>query len=167
MKEILDYFNEIKNINYGWHDKEGKIHESLSNYRDNFIQQDLETILKDNYAVCWEMCELQRDFFNKNNIEHITVFAYLNNSKNNACHTFSVFFKNNKAYWFEASWKNKKGIHEFNSLDEILDYYRDNFIDFSKCEYDKNNMLFFKYDGIKAGMNAKEFINHCLNSKKI
>ena len=167
MKEIFDYFNEIKNINYGWHDKDGKIHEKLINYREEFIQQDIDTVLKDNYAVCWEMCELQRKFFNEHNIENKTIFAYLDKSRNGACHTFSVFYKNNKVYWFEASWKNKKGIHEFNSLEEILDYYRDNFLDFARCEYNKDDLLFYEYDGIKPGMNTDEFIMHCMKCKRL
>ena len=167
MKEIFDYFNDIKNINYGWHDKEGKIHEKLADYRENFVQQDSDTIVRDNYAVCWEMCELQREFFNKNNIENKTILAYLNKSRNNACHTFSVFYKNGKVYWFEASWKNKKGIHEFNSLDEILDYYRDNFEDFARSEYNKDDMLFYDYDGIIPGMNAEQFLTHCLQCKTL
>lgn len=162
MKEILDFYNEVKNIEYGWHDKNGKIHTSLKdNYKQDFRLQPIDKVIEDNHAVCWEMCELQRDFFKKNNINNKTIFAYI--KKNNICHTFSVFEYNNKYYWFEASWSNKKGIHEFDSLEDILDYYRDNFQDFAK-EYNREDLLFFEYDNIKPGMTTEEYYNHCLNS---
>lgn len=167
MKDILEFYNSIKNIKYGWHDKHGKVHENLKDYRELYVLSDENTVLRDNHAVCWEMCEIQRHFFNKHNIENKTIFAYLQNSRNNACHTFSVFTLNNKWYWFEASWINKKGIHEFNSLEDILEYYRNNFEDFAKTEYNKEDLLFFEYDNIKTGMNTDEFYNHCLNSKAI
>ncbi len=167
MKNVEDFFNEVKNIKYGWHDKDGKIHENLKDYKDLFVQQDLDTVIKDNHAVCWEMCELQRDFFNKNNIKNKTIFAYLKNSRNNACHTFSIFYKNNKCYWFEASWQTKKGIHEFPNEEEIFEFYRNNFEDFARGEYLKENMEFYEYEDITPGMNAEEFVLHCLKSKKV
>lgn len=167
MKEILDFFNEIKNIKYGWHDKDGKIHESLKEHKEKFIQQDIDTILKDNYAVCLEMCEVQRDFFDKHNIDNKTIMAYLDRGKNSVCHTFSVFFMNNKCYWLEASWKNKKGIHEFDSLEEVLEYYRDNFQDFARSEYNRDDMYFIEYDGITPGMNTEEYLKQCQKGKRI
>ncbi len=167
MKNIQDFYNKIKDIRYGWHDKDGNINEKIVNFRENFILQDKETILKDRYAICWEMCEIQREFFNKNNIENKTISAYLNNSRNNACHTFSVFFLNNKCYWFEASWINKKGIREFNSLNEVLEYFRNNFQDFARSEYDKNNLLFFEYDRVTPGTTVDDFYKNFLNGKKL
>ena len=165
MKEIEEFYNTIKDIKYGWHDIDGNIHEHLKDYKDKYIQQSIDKNIEDNYAVCWEMCEIQRNFFNKHNIKNKTIFAYLNNSRNQACHTFSVIFNNNKCYWFEASWQNNKGIHEFDTLEDVLEYYRDNFYDFARSDYDRSNMLFFDYDGIVPGMRAEEFYMHCMNSK--
>lgn len=167
MKDIEDFYNKIKNIKYGWLDKENNIHENLKEYKEKFIMQDIDNIEKTNHAVCWEMCELQRRFFNQKNINNKTIFAYLKNSRNNACHTFSIFELNNKWYWFEASWQNKKGIHEFNSIEEILEYYKDNFIDFAREEYNKEDMEFYEYSKVNSGINCTEFYTNCLSSSKI
>ncbi len=167
MKDIEDFYNKIKNIKYGWLDKENNIHENLKEYKEKFIMQDIDNIEKTNHAVCWEMCELQRRFFNQKNINNKTIFAYLKNSRNNACHTFSIFELNNKWYWFEASWQNKKGIHEFNSIEEILEYYKDNFIDFAREEYNREDMEFYDYSKVNSGINCTEFYTHCLSSSKI
>lgn len=165
MKEVFDFFNQVKNIEYGWHDKEGNIHKTLKEHKEKFILQDNDTIIRDNHAVCLEMCELQRDFFNKHDIENKTIIACLNTEKNIVCHTFSVFFMNDKCFWFEASWKNKKGIHEFNTLEDVLEYYRDNFIDFTKVEYNRDEMYFVEYDGIKPGMNTEDYMMQCQKGK--
>lgn len=167
MKEIFEFYNEIKDIRYGWHDKEGNIHESLKGHKENFIQQDVDTILKDRYAICVEMCEVQREFFNKHNIDNKTIMIYLETEKGIICHTFSVFYKNNKVYWFEASWKNKKGIHEFNSLEEVLEYYKYNFQDFAGENYDKSKIHFIDYDGIKPGMTTTDYMLQCQKCKVI
>ena len=45
MKEVLDFFNQVKNIEYGWHDKEGNIHKTLKEHKEKFILQDNDTIL--------------------------------------------------------------------------------------------------------------------------
>ena len=121
MKNVQDFFHEIRNIGYGWHDKDGNVHESLKGSKEGMILQDSQTIIEDNHAVCWEMCELQRDFFKQSNIEYKNIFVYLNDPNHFACHTFSIFKHQNKWFWFEASWINKKGIHEFDSIKEILD----------------------------------------------
>lgn len=167
MKEIEELYNKLKEINYGWHDKDGIVHDKLINYRELFRLSDSNDVLKDNYGVCWELCEIQRKFFNEKKIPNKTIFAYLNKSKNNACHTFSVFYLNDKVYWFEASWHNQKGIHEFNNLEEILDFYRNNFYDFARVEYNKDDMTFFEYDDVEKGMTTEDFYKHCLSSKKI
>lgn len=165
VKAVKDFYNHIKDINYGWHDKEGKIHERLTGFHENFILQDADTIVKDNYAVCWEMCELERDFLNINNIENKTIFVILKNT--HICHTFIVYKENDKYYWLEASWANKKGIHKFNSLEEILDYYRDNFQDFAKREYDRNDLEFYEYKNIYPGMNCESFYETCFKGTKL
>ena len=167
MKSIQDFFHEIRNIGYGWHDKDGNVHESLKGSKEGMILQDTQTILEDNHAVCWEMCELQRDFFKQSNIEYKNIFVYLNDPNHFACHTFSIFKHQDRWFWFEASWLTKKGIHEFDSIKEIFDYFRNNFEDFARGKYDKDKIEFLEYDNVKPGMNTEEFINQVLKGKKI
>lgn len=167
LKEIQDFFNEIKNIGYGWHDKDGNIHESLKGSKEGIILQDTDKIIEDNHAVCWEMCELQREFFQREKINFKNIFVYLNNPNRYACHTFTIFEHQNKWFWFEASWMNRKGIHEFNSISEILDYFRDHFEDFARGEYKREEVEFLEYDNVTPGMNTEEFVSQCLKGKKV
>lgn len=164
--EIDNFFKRIKHIKYGWYDKENNLHTRLNmkEFRKNYIMQSTSDILKNGYAICWEMCELERQFFDSINVVNKTIFAYLKNS-NNECHTFLVFKLVNYWYWFEASWKQKKGIYKFTSLEEIFDFYRNNFSSFTKHGYKKEDLCFYSYDKVKNRLNCDQFYKHCLSSK--
>ncbi len=168
MEDIESFFNSIKNIKYGWQDKRGNFHASLKdgNFKKDYKMQKTDDILKNNYAICWEMCELQRKFFKEKHLKVKNIFVMLKNS-HGECHTFTVFYLNNYWYWFEASWEKQKGIHQFNSLAEILDFYRDNFSDFAKKGYDKKNLVFYEYAKPLFRYNCNWFYYHCCLGKKI
>ena len=169
MINIKKFYNDIKDIKYGWHTKNGQLHEKLTegNFSKDYKMQSIKNIEKTNHAICWEMCELQRKYFKKRKIKHKTIFAVLKKHRKLPCHTLSVFNYNNKWYWFEASWQNQKGIHEYNSLSEILDFFRNNFEDFTKGEYDKSNMEFYSYLKPPIRFNCNLFYFWCLHSRKL
>ena len=108
MKEIFEFYNEIKDIRYGWHDKDGNIHESLKGHKEKFIQQDVDTILKDRYAICVEMCEVQREFFNKHQIDNKTIMIYLETKKELYVIHFQFFIKIIKYIGLKHLGKTKK-----------------------------------------------------------
>lgn len=168
MDEINVFYNKLSKIKYGWHDKKNNVYLNLKdgNFRKKYKMQKTKNIINSGYAICWEMCELQRRFFHKHNIKSKTIFAFLSNSKGE-CHTFSIFYLNDKCYWFEASWKRQKGIHEFNSLDEILEFYRNNFGDFTKKKYNEDNIIFYEYKRPLFRYSCNLFYLHCRLGKKI
>lgn len=165
---IEKFYDGLKDIKYGWYDKNNILHTRLEKdeFRKNYKMQSCDSVLKSRYAICWEMCEVQREYFDRIGVNNKTIFVYLNNGRGE-CHTFSVFNMNNYWYWFEASWERKKGIHKFNSLNEILDFYRDNFEDFAKFGYNKEDIVFYEYDKALAGCSCEDFYKHCLSGKLI
>lgn len=169
MREIKKFYDEISKIKYGWYDKNGNLHKGLQegNFQKEYRMQSISKILENKYAICWEMCELERSYFKKKKIPYKTIFALLKNNKKFPCHTFLVFKKDQKWYWLEASWERKKGIHEYNSLQEILTYFKENFTDFTKCEYNKEDIVFYEYKKPKLKMTCNLFYFHCIHSKEI
>jgi hypothetical protein len=75
-----------------------------------------EELLVKKKGVCWDQVELERKLFTNNSIKNKTYFIYADNHDTLPSHTFLVFYKNNKVYWFEHSWYDEKGIHEYNTL---------------------------------------------------
>ena len=77
--------------------------------------------------------------YNTNNsIKNKTYFIYADNHDTLPSHTFLVFYKNNKVYWFEHSWYDMKGIHEYNNIKALLNDVKNKFIDSRKNEINSN-----------------------------
>ncbi len=62
-EEIKKYFMRLSQMKYGWHDKKGKFHAHLKegNFFKDFYFQTNEEIQKTSSAICWEICELERE----------------------------------------------------------------------------------------------------------
>lgn len=169
MKDIKKFYNDIKDINYGWYDKKGNLHKKLKgeNFSKLYCMQKVNKIKENNYAICWEMCELEREYFKKRKIIYKTIFVILQEDKRYPCHTFLAFNLNDKWYWFEASWNNKKGIHEYNSLEDLCNYIKDNFHDFAGKDYNPEKIEFYEYQKPPIRLNCNLFYYYCLHSKKL
>ena len=102
-----------------------------------------------------------RDF--KNYVSNIkTFFLVYDGGDKCPSHTFLTFEKDNKYYWFEHSWKIFKGIHEYNTLKELLLDVRDKFISVElHNDYKKLFLLLHEYTIPKYRIGTQEFFNHC------
>lgn len=168
-KEIEEFNNKLNNVSYGWYDKEKKLHKTIKkedNFIDNFIMQTIEEINETNYAICWDLCEVERKFFKDNKIPFITILAIINDGIKMPNHTFLVYKNDNKYYWFESSWGSMKGIWEYYNLEDLFYDIKNNFVDFAKTKYDKNSIEFYEYDNVPQEANCKTFLNHCLTKGK-
>ena len=68
MESVYEYNKKLSSINYGWYDKQGNLYKGLSksfNFKKNYYMQKVSDIIKNNHAICWELCELERTFFHK------------------------------------------------------------------------------------------------------
>lgn len=170
MKEIKDFYDSLNNIKYGWHDKQGRVFTSLKdgNFTKNFWMQKVSNIKKSGYAICWEMCELERDYFKSKQIDYKTIFALSREDNKYFCHTFLIFKYDNSWYWFESSWERMKGIHQYKTIDEILNFIRNHFSDFvHKKNYDKNLINFYEYKKPYFIRRCHLFYVHCMHGMKI
>ena len=78
-------------------------------------------------------------------------------------HTFLTVEDNNKFYWFEHSWYPYRGIHEYDSLNELL---KDVKLKFSKNK-NIDDIVIYKYDKPKYGISSNEFFKHCEEGKRV
>ncbi len=112
-------------------------------------------------------CELERLFFETNNIEHDCYFieSYLNQNEGGPTHTFSLYKENNKWCWFEFSWFYYRGIWKFNSKEEALKNIVENFKNFYNNKLININL--YKTSKVTKRLNPFKFVDHCLNVEKI
>ncbi|MDP2812532.1 MAG: hypothetical protein Q8O32_02465, partial [bacterium] len=117
------------NIKYGFVGKEGgKIYspEYEGWGEGEQPEQELqspEELLESLHGTCWEQTEFARQWFSKNNFDFKTFILISGSeiSQKNPAHTFLAFSKGDKWYWFENSLDEYNGVHEFDSLDSLIE----------------------------------------------
>ena len=170
MKEYINEINKIMdNINYGFITKDNKIindnnSKEWDNFNEYYYLQSPEELLKSKVGVCCDQVELERYLFSKYNINTKTYFIYLDDLENLPSHTFLVYQDNNKYYWYEHSWYNQKGIHEYNNLNELLLDVKNKFI----SDYDNSYKLYlYEYQKPKYHITCNEFYKYLETQKQI
>ncbi len=166
---IWNYYNEfeimslMEEIEYGWMDKNDNKHYIVDDsFANNYRLQDPKECIKNKIGVCWDQVEVERMLFKGTNWNIKTFFlAHYDNDK---CptHTFLTFEKNNKFYWFEHAYKCFKGIHEYDSMKELLlDIKKKFIVNELNNVYSENNLLLREYTKPKVGVSVTEFFKHC------
>ena len=158
--EVLDLMKDIKD---GWLDKNNNKHE-LDNdmFLDNYILQTPKEVIKNKVGVCWDQVEFERHYLKNTGYKIETYFIV--HYDNDICptHTFLTFKKNNKYYWFEHAWEKFRGIHEYNSKNELLNDVRKKFIiSMLNNNYINDNLIIREYKKPKYHISVTEFYKHC------
>jgi len=155
-KEFLNYLNtEIK---YGFIDKNNRIYkekevkEDNSNWVDNYTIQTKDRLSKTKIGHCWDFVELERFYFNKNNIKCKSYF--IGDKDLNITHTFLIYFLDKKVYWIESAWFKLNGEYEFNSESECLNFVKSKF----KQHNNYNSIILKEYSEPKSNTNQLEFM---------
>ena len=71
-------------------------------------------------------------------------------------------------YWFEHSWFDEKGIHEYNNLNELLNNVEIKFVKSRENEVPKGlDVHIYKYNKPNYNISCNEFYNYIFTQKKI
>lgn len=168
--ELLEFMKE--NIRYGFLTKEGKKYfPGDDNYNEIWFEDGIvqtgDNVLKTLVGTCWEQVEFERKWFEDNNIKVRTFFFWYEIEKENnyPTHTILTYKKNNKFYWFENAFDFHRGIHEYDSIDELINDVK---IKYHKCTMnminakneDINLIRIYEYKKINIDMSIDEYINY-------
>ncbi len=169
-KELLKFMDII---NYGFTDQDNH------NYQDEEFEKNVFTkwrlssparLLKVKYGHCFDQVELEREWFTKNNYKISTYYIMFLLPYENpfSTHTFLVYEENNKYYLFEHSDYYNRGIHEYNSLDELLDAEMKHHLETNLNENDmtkeeQKSLVVYEYQKPEYNINMTDFINNILD----
>ena len=174
MNRILKIMDELRNIEYGFKDKNGANLINSESWDKNFYNfyylLSPEELLHSKCGVCWDQIELERKLFNDANINCDTYFIYIDDNENLPSHTFLIFQLNDKYYWFEHSWYDMKGIHEYNNIKALLNDVKNKFIDSRKNEINSNlnyETFIYKYNKPKYHISCDEFYSYIKTQERI
>lgn len=150
-------------IIYGYVDKDNNKHKDIGNEFSNIYQlQSPSELIKSKLGVCWDQVELERYYFNKENIKCKTYFMVYYNNTSCPTHTFLVFFENDKYHWFEHSWERYRGIYEYETLEQLINDIREKFIsDQLILPINIDNLYIYEYEKPKYNISCSEFYNYC------
>lgn len=174
--ELLEFMKD--NIKYGFVTKDGKKYfPGCKNYNevwfDNAIVQTGKNVSKTLVGTCWEQVEFERKWFTENNIKVKTFFLiYEINEKNNyPTHTILTYEKNNKYYWFENAFDIQRGIHEYNSVNELIidvkNKYHECTINMGIAKMDDINLIrIYEYSELKENLSIPDYFNHIQKGDK-
>lgn len=171
--ELLKYMEN--NIEYGICDKNGnKYRESDENFNkvcDKLWQLSSPlNLMKIKIGICFDQVELEREWFKRNNYNFKTIFIMFFNTSL-PTHTFLAYEEKGKWYWFEHSDFNNRGIHEFDTYEDLINFQKVKHIEYVSRFCPINDLLMeslhiIEYDAPKYGSNYLKFINHIVNNGK-
>lgn len=174
--ELLEFIN--KTISYGYMGRNKKIYLTnddsfYSDWFDNYILENPNEVILNKVGNCYDLVELERDWFTNHNYEIKTfyIMAEVNYANNYPTHTFLVFRENNSWNLFESADYKNRGIIKFDNIDELIDYQINKQKQLIKSIDGNfkslNKIHVYEYSKLKYGISAKGFIDYCLNSKQV
>ena len=177
-EELLKFMNQ--HITYGFVSKSGKKYEDslaqewANDWYNECIVQTGEEVLKTKIGTCFDQVELERLWFKNHNYKIKTIFIWFEIEEVNdlPTHTFLIYNKDGKYYWFEnASWDNR-GIHEFNNIEEAIEYVKQRQMEYlvNVGKYKKkyyNLIKAYEYDKPLSNLSIEEYLKHVTKNNQI
>lgn len=172
MDNVQKIMDVMKQIEYGFLDSNGNnIFNNIEveyTFNKVYYLMSPEELLNKKVGVCWDQVELERKLFEENNIKNETYFIYIDDKNNLPSHTFLVFYMNDNVYWFEHSWFDEKGIHEYNNLNDLLNDVEIKFVKSRENEVEKgSDVHIHKYNKPNYNISCDEFYNYIFTQKEV
>lgn len=170
LEKIMDKMNEI---DYGFILKNDNIYPENDNEWSNdfskkYYLQSPEELINSKLGVCWDQVELERYYFDQEKIKYESYFIVEYDGVEYPTHTFMIVMLEDKYYWFEHSWEPHRGIKEYDTLDSALLDIKERFIKMLiNRNISTNEIVIYKYEKPKFGINSNDFFKHCENGIKI
>ena len=125
--ELFEFMSDFK---YSWMDKNGNFHDEFTDdMYDEYLVMTPDEVFENKRGICVDQSEFERDWFSKNGYEHKVMIISLERDDSNPGHEFLYYMDNGKYYWFENAWEACRGIHEYDSYDQLIDDIKNKFIE--------------------------------------
>ena len=107
MNELIEKLKILKEIEYGFIDKAGNVHDKSDNeYDQNYRLQSPNKLLKTKTGNCWDQVELTRELLKEYNPKTYFIVYYGDSSC--PSHSFIAVNIDNKFIWIEKFFLNTK-----------------------------------------------------------
>ena len=157
----------LKDISLGYRDRNGNKYILLrGDFRKNYYLQSPSELLESKIGLSIDQVELERELLGKLGLVLRTYYIVYSDLDNEISHAFLVYKDNGKYYWIENAWYKYKGIHEYDSQNELLADVGDKFIKLID-KGDINKIKLYSYDKVRYGINFNTFVSEVINGKRV
>lgn len=161
---VLEQLSEIQ---LGYIDKDGKKNILIKDdFRKNYYLQSPNELKESKVGLCIDQVELERELIGKLGLDLRTYYIVYADLNNEISHAFLVYKDNDKYYWFENAWYKYKGVHEYDSQNELLGDVGKKLIGTIE-NGDINRIKLYSYDKPRYGISFNVFVSDVINNKKI
>lgn len=126
---------------------------------NNYRTTPVETLKKEKCGVCWDFVNYQHNVLDSNKIPNNSyMFTMIKDNGDLITHTFTTCTIGDSVYWLESAMWPKRGVHEINSVDDVVSEIKDNY----KASIKKSSeWSLFEYnpDGMDKGLTDKEYFD--------
>lgn len=165
-KVYINIKDKLDGIKLGYRDKEGNFYSGFKyNFKDIYYLQSPKQLLESKVGCCFDQVELERELVSKLNVDCRTYYMMYPDDDIDYAHTFLIYKDSKKYYWLENAWLKYKGVHVYDSKDELFEDIVSKFVN-TIPNGSINRVKLFMYDKPRAGLNYTKLLSHFINSKK-
>ncbi|MGN1371709.1 MAG: GNAT family N-acetyltransferase [Candidatus Coprovivens sp.] len=165
-KVYINIKDKLDGIKLGYRDKEGNYYSGFKyNFKDIYYLQSPKQLLESKVGCCFDQVELERDLVSKLNVDCRTYYMMYSDDVVDYAHTFLIYKDSKKYYWLENAWLKYKGVHVYDSKEELFEDIVGKFVN-TIPNGNINKIKLFMYDKPRFGLNYSKLLAHFINSKK-
>lgn len=168
--DIIKLSEELGSYRYGYLVND-RVKTDMEKFFDNYKSLTIKEFEKYKVGVCWDYVHYEANWFKTHGYKYETFYVQVQD-EDGYCpsHTFLIFYlpSSNKPYYFEASWKDYRGIESFNTLSELHKTIKQRHINSVQSKCYSETYFIQKYDAASKsyeGLNCKDYMMKVSNGK--
>lgn len=166
-KVYVNIKDKLEGIRLGYRDKEDNKYIGFdANFKETFYLQSPKQLLESKIGSCFDQVELERELISKLDVDCRTYFISYPDDDYDMSHAFLIYKDSKKYYWVENAWMKYKGLHVYDSKEDLFDDVLDKFVktipngDFKKVKL-------YLYERPRFGISYSKFVNNCMSNRSI
>ncbi len=166
-KVYINIKDKLEGIRLGYRDKEDNKYISYGpDFKEVFYLQSPKQLLESKIGTCFDQVELERELISRLGVDCRTYFISYPDEDNDYAHTFIIYKDSQKYYWVENAWEKYRGLHVYDSKDDLFDDVLEKFIKTIPGGEFKKVKLYL-YEKPRSGISYTKFLSNCMSNRSI
>ncbi len=166
-KVYINIKDKLEGIKLGYRDKEDNKYIGFDpNFKETFYLQSPKQLLESKIGSCFDQVELERELISRLGVDCRTYFISYPDDDYDMAHAFIIYKDSQKYYWLENAWRKYKGLHVYNSKDDLFDDVLGKFVKtIPNGEFKKVKL--YLYEKPRSGISYAKFVSNCMSNRSI